>query len=51
MEPTVKIGIIGHSVETRPIKEMKTGAATARVTAPVEVVIICERSTIIYNTT
>ena len=51
MEPTAKIGITGHNIEIIPTIEIKTGAATARVTAPVAVVIICERSTIIYNTT
>jgi hypothetical protein len=40
MEPTVKIGITGHSIQAKPVNEIKTGAATARVTAPVEVVII-----------
>jgi hypothetical protein len=51
MEPTVKIGITGHNIDIKPVIEITTGAATARATAPVAVVIICERSTIIYNTT
>jgi hypothetical protein len=51
IEPTVKIGITGQAKLIKLTIEITTGAATARVTAPVAVLIICERSTIIYNTT
>jgi hypothetical protein len=51
MALTVKIGITGQTKFIKLTIEIITGAATARATAPVEVVIICERSTIIYNTT
>jgi hypothetical protein len=51
IDPTAKIGITGQARFTRLTIEITTGAATARVTAPVAVLIICERSTIIYNTT
>jgi hypothetical protein len=49
--PTAKSGITGQAKLIKLTIENITGAATARVTAPVKVLIIRERSTIIYNTT
>lgn len=35
-EPTTKIGTTGHNKDIKPVIAMITGAATARVIAPVE---------------
>ena len=51
IDPTAKIGMTGQAKLIKLTIENITGAVTARVTAPVTVLIIRVRSTIIYNTT